>query len=194
MQKRGKFLIGEDFTPIAPKMTIQDQNGYATRTEMKEDRKRKDMTLITAQNDKFESETLRKLQEQGQIKPVKNTKAETSKVATRNTTPVTLKQQLRQKDKKEHRAKLGLLVEPNNVTEHHHLDSGQREGIKTTQQLLDKRFVLDNKDIRDKTVKGQAIFQKHQATRDIDQRYRYPELKSVYDYPTDPGQKAFSKR
>ena len=65
MQKRGKFLIGEDFTPIAPKMTIQDQNGYATRTEMKEDRKRKDMTLITAQNDKFESETLRKLQEQG---------------------------------------------------------------------------------------------------------------------------------
>ena len=55
---------------------------------------------------------------------------------------------------------MGLLVEAIPVSTYNELDADQRNGIKTTKQLVDKRFVLDNKDIRTKTVAGQAFTKK----------------------------------
>ena len=89
---------------------------------------------------------------------------------------------------------MGLLAEAIPVSTYNELDADQRNGIKTTKQLVDKRFVLDNKDIRTKTVAGQAFTKKQKEARDVDERYREPEVNSVYDLPKDLSQKATTKR
>ena len=63
-------------------------------------------------------------------------------------------------------------------------------------QLLDRRFKNDNRDINDKTSKGQAKTQKEKAVRDADERYREPELHSIYDLPTESSLslKPYTKR
>jgi len=59
-------------------------------------------------------------------------------------------------DRLEQRMKLGMMPQSTEVTERVRLTKEQREGMRTTEQLLEKRFKLDNKDINAKTKKGQA--------------------------------------
>ena len=49
---------------------------------------------------------------------------------------------------------MGLLIEPKEVTNIRELTNPEREDVKTTNHLLERRFKLDNKDIRSKTVCG----------------------------------------
>lgn len=63
LQKNGKPLVGEDFTPIAPQPRPPKADGYRTQTEMKEDRKAKDLKQISAHQERFESETLKMIHE-----------------------------------------------------------------------------------------------------------------------------------
>ena len=57
--------------------------------------------------------------------------------------------------------------------------------IKTTKDLLEKRFIQDNKEINDKTKKGQALTQKLNMAKNKDERHRNPETTSIYDLPKD---------
>lgn len=52
-------------------------------------------------------------------------------------------------------------------------------------QLQEKRFELDNKDIRDKTVVGQNKLLNTKAKHDAHERYRAPETTSIYDVPIE---------
>jgi len=49
---------------------------------------------------------------------------------------------------------MGLFLEPKEVTNIRELTNSEREDVKTTNHLLERRFKLDNKDIRSKTVTG----------------------------------------
>lgn len=49
---------------------------------------------------------------------------------------------------------MGLLAVPIEVTKIRELTAPEREDVKTTNHLIERRFKLDNKDIRSKTVSG----------------------------------------
>ena len=66
LQKRGKHLVGEDFTPLADEIRQNLEktrdgsalNGFKTRTEMVEARKSKDVNLMAVAKNQHESRTL----------------------------------------------------------------------------------------------------------------------------------------
>ena len=86
-----------------------------------------------------------------------------------------------------HRSKHGLLVEPDDKTlkDHKDIDKSIRDQVKTTTQLLEARFKINTKDINQKTAEGQKKTSVSIAKRNANERYREPELHSIYDLPTD---------
>ena len=65
LQKNGKHLVGEDFTPLADEIkknyeskrdsSCGSASAYKTRTEMFKERKSKDVKLLQIANDNYES-------------------------------------------------------------------------------------------------------------------------------------------
>ena len=74
-----------------------------------------------------------------------------------------------------------MLSDPTEISVRFELDEQTRKQIQTTDQLLDTRFKLNNKDINHKTIQGQTKASKHKLLKDANERYRAPELYSIYD-------------
>lgn len=67
------------------------------------------------------------------------------------------------------------------VTTRVELDAENKKDVQTSKQLKQRRFEIDNRDIRVKTVSGQAKTSAKIAIRDANERYRAPETASIYD-------------
>ena len=74
-----------------------------------------------------------------------------------------------------------MCAESTEITKREELDLKKHKNVRTMKQLHEKRFELDTKDIRDKTVSGQNKLMTKNAKTNANQRYREPEKASIYD-------------
>lgn len=145
LQKNGKPLVGEDFTPLADFVSpdkqrstaTADKTVYKTRTEMNEHRRMRDKQLLTTQAETHESECLKRLQDQKNSFAGKSMIPQTEKKqAISQKVLKSLDQRLKDSDRQYHRSKQGMYEEPRPVTTLKELDQEERQNVKTTQELL----------------------------------------------------------
>ena len=165
---------------------------------MVKDRKMRDLKLMEVGKQRFESQTLQMIQDQqnGVIK-LKKKGSGASNVVSKSHSQVQLKtrlQRLEESERLQRRKQLGMCAESTEITKREELDLKKHNNVRTMKKLHEKRFELDTKDIRDKTVSGQNKLMTKNAKTNANQRYREPEKASIYDLQTDNNEKAKTKR